>query len=146
VTTLIHDKTELGAPPMYINPTSVLDYEYYNSKQFMDSSNNGFVYQLLYKLSQSGGEQLDIKELLDSFPLADSESRIGSADIYVSVYRDEEQYKVFPSGNIFSPFASRTAGRFLYGLDTDMQDEILTDHEQKMSKVMKDDNLVNVTL
>ena len=146
IKTLINDKSELGPPPTYLNPSSVLDFEYYNSNSFQPPKKNNFINEFITLLLHEKIEEIDIQELLVNFEIDSTELKEGSADIYVSVYQDGDHYRIYPSGNIFSPFAGRTAGRFLYGLPEKEVKTFLSKQKEDLLSIDSNVELVNVTL
>ncbi len=146
IKSLINDKTELGPPPTYANPSSVLDYEFYNSSSSQQRINNDFINELIYLVSITKSEEIDISSVLDKFKLKDEDLKEGSADIYISIYKDKDNYRIYPSGNIFSPFAGRTAGRFLYGLPQEEVNQFLCEQKEQLLTINPNTELINVNL
>lgn len=150
VKSLIDDKLELGPPPTYSNPIGLLDYEYNNGKDIVRKRSE-FFNKIIYE-TNIDTDSLDISRLMQDEFYENSTIKKGSSDIYVSIYGETEDdikkgnYTVYPSGNIFSPFAGRTIGRFVDAYEEKIAKNIKKDIFDKESLLNKEEILVNINL
>lgn len=116
---LLEDKTELGPPPTYTNPVSLLDYEYSKFQKNEFGVNTSFFKKILYKSFVERAHSIDISKELNDNSASLSDFSQGSFDLYLSIYAKSREelkngnYSIYPTGNIASSFAGRTMGRFL---------------------------------
>lgn len=150
IKSLIDDKLELGPPPTYSNPIGLLDYEY-NDKKNSIRKRSEFFNKIIYK-TNIDTELLDISRLMKDEFHENDVIKNGSSDIYISIYAKTEEdikkgnYTIYPTGNIFSPFAGRTIGRFIDEYEETISSNIKKDLFNKESLLNEEEILVNINL
>ncbi len=145
---LLEDKTELGPPPTYTNPVGLLEYDYHKQKK---EDNNSFLKQILYQSLIKGDNELDITDYLNNSPLDIKDIPSTSLDLYFSIYAESSEelsnnnYTIYPSGNIASPFAGKTMGRFL-DIFPVQQEVINTEIYDRESNIQFNEELTNINI
>lgn len=147
---LLEDKTELGSPPTYSNPISLLDFEYSSITNNQSKSNN-FLKTLIYKSLIENKTEIDVRDYLENNATKLELIPEGSLDLYVSINASSRKdlnngdYKIYPSGNVISPFAGKTMGRFL-DMFPEHKNKVQFSINEKEKEIFKKDLLTNINI
>ncbi|PCK17432.1 hypothetical protein CEY02_19985 [Bacillus pumilus] len=145
---LLEDKSELGPPPTYSNPLGLLDYDYNNQRK---NEQDSFLKGLLYKALVNGKPEIDISKYLEESFKSVNNIPPTSMDLYFSIYAETKKhyenndYLIYPSGNVASSFAGRTFGRFL-DLFPSVQSEIQQEIFDKENKLQLKESLLSISI
>lgn len=108
---LIDTEKELGPPPSYSKPYGRLEYEFSNLS--ITSKTSDLVKKMFYD-GLSEGLSVKVEDYISEEYLNEI-NYTESYDLYLSIYENKisKEKKYFCSGNIISPIAGRTFGRFI---------------------------------
>lgn len=121
---LIDTEKELGPPPTFSKPYGRLEYE------FSNLSNTPKTSDLVKKMFYDGlSQNLSVK--VEDYISDDDLSEVNYAesyDLYLSIYENtiSKEKKIFSSGNMISPIAGRTFGRFISAFENE-KNQLLND-------------------